>query len=200
MVRDADAPSSPEALALYEIDGVPRAVRCQDAALKRAPVEVLACTPVSPGKAILMFAGDVASVQESMAAVDDLLDSRRVDRLFLPGVHPGVLEALRGERVPREAEALGIFELSTVAAALEAADAALKNARVQIGRLHAATGFGGKGYFTVVGLQVEVEAAIESASELAAERLLDVEIIPAPHDELELGAFKRPWPIDPAAP
>ena len=193
-------PPSAEALALYEIEGVPRAVACQDAALKRAPVEVLACAPVSPGKAILIFAGDVASVEEAMAAVDERLGARALDRLFLPGVHPDVLTALRGERRSRGAGALGVFELSSIAASLQAADAALKNARVEVGRLHAATGFGGKGYFTVIGPQVDVEAALDAVAAAAAERLLDHEVIPAPHDELDDGAFKRPWPLDPAGP
>src|SRR4051812_14408223 len=57
---------SAEALGLLEIDGVPRALRSQDAALKRAPITVLACAPVSPSKVVLIFAGDVASVEESL--------------------------------------------------------------------------------------------------------------------------------------
>ena len=187
-----------EALALYEIDGVPRAVFCQDAALKRAPVTVLACAPVSPGKAILIFAGDVAAVEEAMAAVEAAIGSRQIDRMFLPGIHPGVVCALRGERRPRGAEALAILELVTVAATIEAADAAVKQAQVTLGRLHPATGFGGRGYFTLWGAQYDVEAGVEAAESLAGERLLDVEIIPAPHDELDLAAFKRPWPLDPA--
>lgn len=191
-------PRIAEALALYEIDGVPRAVLCQDAALKRAAVEILACAPTSPGRVILVFVGDVASVEEAMAAVDAAVGSRQIDRMFLPGIHPDVIHALTGERRPRGAEALAIFELVTVAATILAADAAVKNARVVIGRLHPASGFGGKGYFTVWGAQPDVEAAVEAAEEQAGERLLDVEVIPAPHDDLELAAFRRPWPLDPA--
>jgi len=193
----ATAPSH-DALALFEIDGMPRAVVCQDAALKRAPVEILACAPVSPGKVILIFAGDVAAVEESIAAVETLVGSRRLDHLYLPGVHPAVLTALRGARVARDGAALGIFELATVAASLEAADTAVKNAAVRIGRLHAASGFGGKGYFTVTGNQSDVEAAIAAVIAVAGDRLLDRELIPAPHDELDAAVFRRPWPLDPA--
>jgi len=105
---------------------------------------------------------------------------------------------LRGTRRVRSREACAVLELTSVAATLESADCAVKAARVQIGRLHAASGFGGKGFYTLWGEQAEVEAAVEAASSAAGPRLLDQEIIPAPHDELEQAAFKRPWPLDPA--
>ncbi|MEE8408078.1 MAG: BMC domain-containing protein [Myxococcota bacterium] len=187
-----------EALGLLEIDGLARAIRAQDAALKRAPVIILACTPVSPGKAILIIAGDVASVEESMTEAEALVGSRHIDRLFLPGIHPRVVSALRGRRSQRSAEALAVLELSSAAATIETADAAVKAAHVDLGRMHLATGFGGKGFFTLWGDQAEVEAGLLAATELGGERVLDHEIIPAPHDELEAAAFRRPWGLDPA--
>jgi microcompartment protein CcmL/EutN len=193
-------PANYEALALLEIEGLPRAIRAQDAALKRAPTRVLACTPVSPGKAVLILAGDVASVEESLAEAGTIAGSRQLDRLFLPDVHPDVLEALGGGRTTRSGEALAILELKSLAATLQAADAAVKAAKVKLGRLHLATGFGGKGFFTLWGDQAEIEAAVEQALVVAADRVLDHEIIPAPHDELDEAAFVRAWPIDPADP
>jgi len=187
-----------EALALMEIDGLPHALLAHDTALKKPPVRVFACTPTSPGKSILLFGGDVASCQMSLNAAIEVVASRLIDRLFLPGVHEEVLQALMGGRRPRHNEALGVYELSTVAAGLEAADAAVKSAQVLIGRLHPASGFGGKAYFTLFGQQSDVEAASLSISAIAKERLLDQVVIPAPHDELGSAALTRPWPIDPA--
>lgn len=190
--------NGPEALALFEIDGIARAMVCHDVALKRAAVEVFACAPISPGRSILIFGGCIADVEESLQAVDEAVGSRQVDRLYLPQVHQDVFHALQAERKPRNTEALGIFELASVAASIESADAAVKNAAVFIGRLHAATGFGGKGYFTVCGSQSDVEAAAESVALLGGDRVLDTELIAAPHAELDLASFKRPWPLDPA--
>ncbi len=150
---------SAEALGLLEIDGVPRALRSQDAALKRAPITVLACAPVSPSKVVLIFAGDVASVEESLDAASGDLGSRLIDRLFLPGVHPSVLHAVRGDRALGGADALGIYELASVAATIIAADAALKAVDVRIGRMHLASGFAGRGFFTLYGALSDVEAA-----------------------------------------
>lgn len=189
-----------EALGLLEIDGLARAVRAQDAALKRAPVQILACAPVSPGKAVLIMAGDVASVVESMAEAERVAGNRCVDRLFLPGVHPAVVAAIHGGRRARGAEALAVLELAGIAATVEAADAAVKAAGVTLGRLHLATGFGGKGFFTLWGAQHEVEAGLEAALERGGDRALDHELIPAPHDELDEAAFVRPWGLDPADP
>ena len=57
-----------EALALLEIEGIPSALKAQDEALKMAEIQVVAFAPVSPGKVIFIFAGDVASVEAALAA------------------------------------------------------------------------------------------------------------------------------------
>lgn len=191
------APSHHEALGLLEIDGLPRAARAHDAALKRACVEVIACAPVSPGKVVLILVGDIACVEESLAAAEHVAASALIDRLMLPGVHPSVVAAFTGRRQQRSAEALAVLEVTSVAAAVQAADAAVKSAEVVIGRMHLATGFGGRAYFTLLGKHCDVEAGVEAAHTLAGERLRDVEIIAAPHDDLDKGLFARPWPLDP---
>jgi len=190
---------SAEALGLLEIDGVPRALRSQDAALKRAPVTVLACAPVSPSKVVLIIAGDVASVEESLEAASGDLGSRLIDKLFLPGVHPSVLLAVRGDKQVGGRDALGIYELANVSSTIVAADAAVKAVDVRIGRMHLASGFGGRGFFTEYGLQSEVEAASAVVTGISGEKLLDSEGIAAPHDELADAAFTRPWNLDPAS-
>jgi microcompartment protein CcmL/EutN len=187
-----------EALGLIEIDGIARALVAQDAALKRAPVTVLACAPVSPGKTLLLFHGDIASVQEALQAALTVAATRVLDHLFLPGVHGAVVAALGGQRVAAAGLSLGIFEFSSAAATLLGADAAVKSANVNVGRLHLATGFGGKGFFTVRGEHADVEAAAEASLACVGERLLEWECIAAPHDELEQAAFGRPWALDPA--
>lgn len=189
---------SAEAIGLLEIDGLPRALRAQDAALKRAPVTILACAPVSPNKVVLLLAGDVASVEESLKAAEDGLGSRRIDRLFLPGVHPAVLAAVRGDRLVPNDDPLGIFELATVSATICAADTAVKATHVRIERMHLASGFGGRGYFCLRGEQADVEEASALIASSMGERLLDAEVIAAPHGELQQGAFTRPWNLDPA--
>src|SRR4051812_50175521 len=57
-----------EALALLEVSSLARGVVTADAVAKRAPVELLLCEPTTPGKYLVLFAGGVAEVDESLAA------------------------------------------------------------------------------------------------------------------------------------
>lgn len=190
-----------EALAVLENEGMARAGRAQDAALKEAPIVVLCSAPVSPGKAVLAFGGALAAVEASVDKAVAVLGSSLVDNLLLPGVHSDVAAALHGKHepvTPDTQSAAAILELETVAATLASADAALKSADVGLSRLHLATGFGGKGYFTIVGAQHDVEAAAERVYHVAGGRLLDSELIAAPHPDWQASLFRRPWPLDPA--
>lgn len=187
-----------EAIALLEIDGLPRATLAHDAALKRAEIEVLAHAPTSPGKIIFVFGGAVAETEEARQAALSVVGERLIDQLFLPGVHPDVVAALLGEKRSPNEQALGILECTSVAATLKAADAAVKTTDVLIGELHAASGFGGRGYFTLIGEQSAVEAAVLAASSAAGTFLSDQQVIANPHDELQKTVLKRPWSIDPA--
>ena len=188
-----------EALSLLEIDGMASAIAAQDFALKQATITVLACAPVSPRKVVLIFAGPIAEVEESTRIALDFIGSRLIDQLLLPGIHPGVLRVLDGHKNRRSAEALAIVEFETIASTLLCADIALKCTDVTLGRLHLASGFGGRGFFTLWGKQPDVEIAIEEIIAQSTGKLLDHEVIPAPHSELAKGAFTRPWAIDPCA-
>ncbi|MDP7040736.1 MAG: BMC domain-containing protein [Myxococcota bacterium] len=188
-----------EALALLEIDGMATALAAQDMALKQAKIKVLACAPVSPGKVIIIMAGPIAEIEESTTIAIEFIGSRLIDHMLLPGIHPGVLRVLDGHKNIREAEALAIVEFENIATTLRCADSALKCTDVMLGRLHLASGFGGRGFFTLWGKQPDVEVALEEIVAQSAGKLLDHEVIPAPHGELAQGAFTRPWSIDPCA-
>jgi microcompartment protein CcmL/EutN len=173
------------ALALIELGSIARGHRVADAMLKRAPVTLLRNEPVSPGKFLVLVAGDVASVEESFAVGLDVAADRIVDKLILPQAHDQLWPALRGEAVAAEVASLGIVETNSVAATLLGADAAAKAARVRIIAMQLARGIGGKGYFTVTGPLDEVEAAVEAATTVVAPAAVHTtEIIPAPHEDL----------------
>ena len=178
-----------DALALLEVASLARGIVVADAVAKRAPVELLECSAVSPGKYLVLFAGNVAEVDESsaagIAAAADLL----LDKLLLPRAHDQLLPAIRagprGFAHDARSDPAGIVELVSVAAALRAADAACKAAAVRLQFLHLARGIGGKAWFVLRGDLHSVEAAVLAATQAAGDGLLaGAEIVAAPHSDL----------------
>jgi len=173
-------------LALIEVASIARGHRVADAMVKRAPVELLRCDAVSPGKFLVLVAGEVAAVDEAYRAGLEVAGDTTLDRLYLPQAHEQLPGAVRGEaRASVAVGALGIVETTTVAATILAADAATKAALVRLIEMQLARGIGGKAYFIVTGTLAEVEAAVEAAvGAVDAATLRATEIIAAPHEDL----------------
>lgn len=150
------------ALALLEFSSIAAGIQAADAMVKRAPIDVIKTGTVQPGKFLVLIGGQVADVEESLATGREVGGAAVVDFVYLPQVHPVVLEAIGGGRAPQPAaDALGVIETTTVAAAIHAADAGIKGAEVQILEVRLADGLGGKGIVLYSGLVGDVEAAIE---------------------------------------
>jgi microcompartment protein CcmL/EutN len=180
--------SAGPSLALVEVASIARGHRVADAMVKRAPVELLRCDPVSPGKLLVLVAGEVASVDEAFRAGLEIAGDATLDKLYLPQAHAQLPGALRGEARAGDAAgvaALGVVETRTVAATILAADAAVKAARVRLIEMQLARGIGGKAYFVVTGALDEVEASVEAAvGAVDAAAVYATEIIAAPHADL----------------
>jgi microcompartment protein CcmL/EutN len=173
------------AIGLLEFSSIARGVEAGDAMVKRAPVEAIYAGTVHPGKFLVLVGGLTASVEEAMDA--GLLKGADavLAELLLPDVHPAVVTALRGVRVPSAAEAVGVVETTNVAAAIAAADAAMKAAAVELLELRLADDIGGKGYAVVGGEVGDVAAAIAAAAAAVAEaHLVSTVVIPQAHEEL----------------
>jgi len=174
------------ALSVVEVGSIARGVVVADAIVKRATVRLLRSDPVTPGKLVIVMAGQVAEVEESLEAAREVAGVEELDVLLLPHAHPAIVPALDGiEREPTDG-ALGVLELSTVAATLRAADAALKEAETRLVALHLARGIGGKGYVVLQGEQHDVEASLD-AGEGAVDHAHRVgrELIARPHPDLD---------------
>ncbi len=191
------APAVHDALALIELDAVATGLRCVDAMVKRAAVELLEANLVEPGRFLVLFAGDVAEVEESFAAAVEVAGDALVGRMMLPYVHPALLGGLRGAELRASADALdtlGVIEGTGVASVLEACDRCLKDAGVTLVGLRVAGGLGGRAFFLVCGAQHDVEAAIEVGTAVLARhaQLHRTECIARPHAELV------PWLLRPS--
>jgi microcompartment protein CcmL/EutN len=149
------------ALALVEFSSIAAGMEAADAMAKRTSLDVMMAGTVHNGKYLVLIGGEVANVEESLASGRETGGSSILDFVFLPQVHPEVVETIGGARTPDPADALGVIETTTVAAAILAADAGVKGAKVRLVEVRLADGLGGKGIVLFSGLVSNVEAAVE---------------------------------------
>jgi len=172
---------------MIEVNSIALGVRCADAMLKMAAVELLDAYATSPGKYLVIVAGDVASVAASVESGAFEAKESLLGRLLIANLHPQVFPAMKGEPGTDEVRAVGVVETATVAAVIRAADAAAKTAMVDLLELRMARGLGGKGYVTFTGDVGSVQAGVAAAAD-AAERdgaLVASTVIAAPHADLK---------------
>lgn len=148
-------------LALIDFSSIAVGIEAADAMVKRAQIDVIRAGTVQPGRYLVLIGGPVADVQESLSAGREVGGDAVLDHVFLPHVHPEVVEAVGGGRMPEVSDALGIIETATVAAAIHAADAGIKGAEVRLVEVRLADGLGGKGIVLYAGMVADVEAAVE---------------------------------------
>ncbi len=182
-----------DALALLELDSVASGLAAVDSLVKRAPVEVLEANLVEPGRFLILVAGGVAEVEESVAAVEERHETALLTRMLLPMVHPGLLAGVHGEEHAETPDTIGVVEGTNVAGTLEAADRSLKEADVILAGIRLAIGLGGRAYYVVSGQHPDVEAALDAGREVLESRgsLHRIECITRPHDEMV------PWLLRP---
>lgn len=175
------------ALGMLEVASIAAGFDAADRVMKEAPVTLLVCRPVSPGKFLVLFSGEVSDVTSSLRAGVTGLSAPALDTLLLPQADPTLCDALVRVRKDVELAAAGVVECATVATMLIAADVAVKTADVALLCARAAVGLGGKSFFVVTGEVSQVRAAVTAASNFARPRghwVGDV-VIPQPHAELD---------------
>jgi microcompartment protein CcmL/EutN len=174
------------AIGLVEINSIAKGFEVCDAMAKTANVTVLVAKSICPGKYIVMIGGDVAAVRQSVEAGGATAGSTIVDTFVIPNIHPSVLPAISGGNSIDKVEAMGVIETYSVAATIEAADAAVKAASVIPLRMHLAFGIGGKSYVVLSGNVADMNAAVDAGSAVASEKgfLVNRVVIPRPHKQL----------------
>ncbi len=160
--RQAAGPAIEPALALLEFSSIAVGMQAADAMIKRAPIDTIRSGTVHNGKYLVLIGGQVADVEESLAAGRQMGGADLLDYVLLPQVHPEVVERIGGVRAPQEMDALGVIETATAAAAIHAADAGVKGAWVTLVEVRLADGLGGKGIVLFSGLVADVQAAVQS--------------------------------------
>jgi microcompartment protein CcmL/EutN len=174
------------AIGIVETSSLAKGYEVADALLKRADVEIIVNRTICPGKYMVLIGGDVDAVNASISAGLEVGAHTVVDHFIIPNVHPDIFPAISGVAHLPELKALGIIEGFSVASIIEAADAAIKAAEIELISIHLAMAIGGKAYVTFTGEVGAVESAVEVGSEVVEKKGLLVEkvIIPSPRKEI----------------
>ncbi|MBI3298127.1 MAG: BMC domain-containing protein [Elusimicrobia bacterium] len=172
------------AIGMLETNSIAKGIEASDAMCKMAQVELVKVSIVARGKYIILIKGPVGEVESSLRAGANLAGKTVVDQFILRNVHQQVLDSLE-KRVPVAAlDAYGIIETKEAIAAVRAADAAAKAARVHLIEVKAVVG-GGKGYVAMTGEVGAVRTAVGAGiAEVPEGMLVSHVVIPQPDVQL----------------
>ncbi len=184
----SEIPAVDPAVAMIEFASIAVGITAGDAMVKSSPLGSIYAGTVHPGKYLVLVSGDTASVDEALGVGLEIAGDSVLDSVFLPDIHPAVTAAIAGgdEAAWISGESLGIIETDRIATVLQAADAGIKAAYVELSAVRMADGLGGKGYVLFSGVVADVEAAVEAAEQWSREagHLLEARVIAQLHDEM----------------
>lgn len=174
------------ALGMVELNSISKGMEAADAMLKAAQVSLVTAQAVCAGKYIVIVAGEVAAVKASIEAGGEIAGQKLVDSMVIPNVHEQVLSAVAACTEIEYTGAVGILETYSLAAALVAADRAVKAAEVTLVEIRLGRGLGGKAFIVLTGDVAACRAAVEAAQSLEETQGLLAEsvVIPSPHEDL----------------
>ena len=173
-------------IGLIELTSIAAGFQAADAMLKAAEVEIILSRTICSGKYIVLVGGDVAAVTSSVEAGSIAATGSVIDTFIIPNVHKEVFPAISGASNVGLLEALGIVESFSVASLIEAADAAVKAARVKLIEIRLAMALGGKAFLTLTGEVAAVQSAVDAGAAVVADKglLVNKVVIPQPKKEL----------------
>lgn len=164
-----------------EIRSIAVGIKATDSLLKKAVVRVLLSQPVSSGKYIIMFDGEVDAVKLSLLDGCEIAGNSVVDSFLLTNIHPAIVSSIQSKPAITTLDALGILETTTCASCIEALDSALKTSDVTLLGLHIGKGISGKAYFIINGEVDEVDSALIAACRIIKNKNTILEKIIIPH-------------------
>jgi microcompartment protein CcmL/EutN len=187
-----------DVIGVQEFSSIAAGYLALDAIVKAAPVSILASRIVTPGKLVVLFTGDVASVDASLTAGRGSAADSLLDELFIPNLDRKVIPAIRGPVNVAEWDALGIIESYSVTAGIEAADLAAKEAEIEIPEIRLAGGMGGKSTIKIMGRIEDVEASLAAGAGCVEGKglLCRKVVIPRPHPDIRGHVLKAEREVD----
>lgn len=173
-------------IGLIEMTSIASGMQAADIMLKTANVELILSRTICSGKYMTLIGGDVAAVRSAVETAIETIGFSVIDSFVIPNVHPDIFPAIAGQAGVQTLEALGIIESFSVASLIEAADAAVKSAKVKLIEIRLAMALGGKAFVTLTGEVAAVTSAVEAGAYVVSQRglLVNKVVIAQPRQEL----------------
>jgi len=168
------------ALALLEFDTIAAGILASDRMVKRAPIALLRCGSIHPGRFLILVGGSVASTEEAFQIG---IQSGEVEQslggsVFLGDVHPRLYDAILGARRDLTGDALVVVETRTSPALLAAVDAAIKSTPVTLCEIRLGDDLGGHALALMSGDLTDAETALGICVERAGDHILARTLLP----------------------
>ena len=180
-----------DALGIIELASIYKGYHVQDEVLKSANVEKLVARSICSGKYLMIVRGAVADVETAINIAREVGGFSVVNLTVIPRVDPRVFPAITGAPMLQtdpdgKVAAMLIIETFSVASAIKAADCAVKEADLDIIRVHVAMAVGGKGIVVMTGDIASLEAAAQPAVQSVKEdgMLAGYVLIRNPHEDV----------------
>ena len=140
----------------------------------------------------MIVKGDVADVETAIEKAREIGGFSVVNLTSIPNIDPRVFPAIAGtttlqlNKKEQHVGAMLIIETFSVASAIKAADYAVKEANLEIMRVHLAMAVGGKGFVVITGDLSALESAVIPAVDYIKEdgMLCGYVIIKNPHKDV----------------
>lgn len=175
-----------KSIGLIELSSIASGFLVADTMLKAGNVRLLLSRSICSGKYMVLIGGETAAVESAVQAGDEAANGCLIDSFTIANVHPDVFVAL-GRTQPVEPNgALGILESFNVATLIQASDAAVKAAAVQLLEIRLAMALGGKAFCTMTGDVASVQTAVAAGRNVIAEAgvLVNAVVISRPHPDV----------------
>jgi len=168
------------ALALLEFETVAAGILASDVMVKCAPIALLRCGTIHPGRFLILVGGSVASTEEAFMVGVQLGESKRslVGSIFLGDVHPILHDAVLGARRDLAGDALAVVETRSSPALLAAVDAAVKSTPVVLSEVRLGDDLGGHAVALLSGDLTDAETALGICADRAGDQLLARTLLP----------------------
>jgi microcompartment protein CcmL/EutN len=178
----------PYSIAVIELAGIYKGYEVLDHILKSASIEHVLSRTICPGKYFIIVKGQTGDVENCVLQAREKGAQAIVDIAVIPRVDERIFAALSGtgDLQKKFPETLAVIETFSVVSAINAADAAIKEAQVELIRIHPGMATGGRGLVYLTGAVDDLKSGVDAAVDrIGGEGMLaGYSILTNPHPDL----------------